>query len=436
MASIHENSQNSACGCGLSVVGESGICDSECQKKAAKLSDYVKINISAVAAAASIIVFSNSVKRTRHSGEIFVRSGENCVDIQVAEIQSITTAAIWTGLGTAMAFLLKAFSSKSPFDRPMCAAGIFCAATPGLFLSLPQLGVLDPTYFTQAVYTTLYFSGSLIIYTACAGRYADLRGVPVYAIVSLFAVLLPVAFAPGAFSTEPFQIPVGSDGDNAHAAIGAGYAENDGLKIVSGRLPLPLHYVRQRHGVYDLRIVWPEGHLGTALWAWHLHGGFVWLITLLFWQIQCTYLVRRRLPAGRLRLIADGIATLGACMQAVSIYLANSPGIEEWHLGMLVLGFVQNCALSAVLPLGMLHLFEATQEHEQQTLLHLLEDANKSRRHAEEVAATRRSFLRYIFHEVCSRFVITMRIVCSRLLLNEKLDGNDIILFARDPLDP
>ena len=200
-------------------------------------------------------------------------------------------------------------------------------------------------------------------------------------------------------------------------------------------LPNPtfFHYGWQRCQVYSQRSVWlpPECQTsassgatcspftywkGTALWAWHQLGGYghvLLLVTSKLWTLQQ---FKRRIPCLKFQAVTTAMQLL-----QLTIYGYNTLSFNGW-LGppftaaassngtrsssklppllapSVVVDLLINVVQCCVTPLIMLMLLDAATEHEQRILTQLA-DAERARAQMEEVAAKRRSFLRYVFHE-------------------------------------
>lgn len=140
------------------------------------------------------------------------------------------------------------------------------------------------------------------------------------------------------------------------------------------------------------RASWPPGAWGTARHLWFTLGHLLWygVSWSLLWLSLRDF--KKRITERHLRTAAN-------VLQA-SHYLPTLIALVPHPPSVHVRGAVAFALQFGITPLGLLASIDATHEQEQRALA-ALGDAQRARRHAEEIAASRRAFLRYAFHGAC-----------------------------------
>ena len=287
----------------------------------------------------------------------------------------ISTGVLWASTVGAVAFGAKVLSLRSPFDAPLIKAGALTVVFPAILLLLARLKLVTFFFIDQSAISLFTVHCQLLMYTACAGPYGDMRLVVTNLVVGVVFSLLPKVFAPGAWpsSPEPVATPFLSD------------------------------YIRVQTTHYSQRSSWPEGRRYSCLYAAHHYGQLVWMVVIIVCMIRACSRLKVRLPSGRLHHVVTGMQLLHVALPPLCSLLMTHPAIQQstgraGDLAYLAVNFILYPWRMDIYSVIMLNILEAANEHEREILLQL-KDAEQAKALAEEVAATRRSFLRYVFHE-------------------------------------
>ena len=300
----------------------------------------------------------------------------------------VVTGAVWTSLACAAAFATRACYPKDAYDILVCEIGLVYMMLAVVFMLSVSNGYIIATVFSQnLVHTTLVFA-QIVNLVACSGPYGRLYLLKPHAYLSLVAFIV-AGCGPGAWSTAPIVRRDPSSPTRHCLMTSTAAAPTVADTAALGQ-------------VYANRLVWPEGAGWTAVYLLFTAGRFAWLASAIWAMYVAVEGLKQRMPTKSLRVIATIVQLIDLAYSVVLALLGFS------HLGRKLLMphqlralicFLAYALRFAIKPMAALSLLEATHEHEQQALA-LLADAERAQRHAEEVAATRRAFLRYVFHEL------------------------------------
>ena len=320
---------------------------------------------------------------------------ENATARHVIDLD-IATAVHWSsfiaGAAIAVRGLFPSSGPQSAFDKPMCKIGVYASLLPFFFQLLCSTGIIVPTYLHQGLVLAIGANAQIVLMTALGGKHGNLPRAVKYSFVSFFLVLCSASLAPGAINglePLPAQLATRRRLMELTTADGSSYVSRMTHRPGHAYPPLPpvLSYIRQRWLVYSVRSVWPPGPLGAVQCVFHEACGALWLLALIWAKNRALADFRARVPIKRLRAVILAIELLHAVCPPLVLLLCTAahPTRVAIHVAAFLLLPLQH----SLSPLVLLLCIEAVHEKEQEIVVHL-HDAERARRHAEDLIDIRR----------------------------------------------
>ena len=297
--------------------------------------------------------------------------------------------ALWIMLTASLACVL-AFSVRGAFprtrwDRKMTKACCLMTGYTAVYLLCLNSGAIIPSYFSQLAYFFCVANAHLQL-QAASSAYHCRFDVCVYVLISGIIFLLPAFFAPGGRISQPYDASdICKHGADACFKVGGGGAQS------------AIDYWTLGVEYYDTREHWQAGAVGTAFWYLHLVSLYGYRAVILWARWRTLSDLKRRMDSAEVRSFIS-VKTVANALQLSQLALpvVTSVAADHGYHYPASINFTLQYLLS---PLVILSCVDVTQEEEQKILTRAA-DLRKEQMKAEAVASARRSFLRFIFHEL------------------------------------
>ena len=298
--------------------------------------------------------------------------------------KSIALGLAFVGVICLCMYFVRASFSRTVLDSPLCMAGAALSVLAGGVPLCMVLDIIRPSYALTAVYFGGLVNLELQLHVACVGKNARPRLAALQALLTLLIFWLPTCLAPESWAGQ-------------HGHSGAPKVD----------------YFMQGILYFSSPSSWAAyGRLAPLLSLWFTVCSFTWVSTVFLLRYIALTDFRGRVELRPLHAVINGIITIRFLLPGVSLFADFLTG-KSWYIYDILFEF-------GVSPLAMLVLIDATYEFERKERSQLAEAA-RALQHAEEVLAARRSFLRYVFHEVSKqqhrRLLTTARSITSAGLL-------------------
>ena len=351
------------------------------EQKARSLNRLINFSIVLSVLSAAVLVLHS---RTLTGGPVPRTKGQ-----QDALAATISNASLWAATISSTAFTIRLLFPKTQFDVPMAKGGLQAALQPALQVALFYFNWAYPTLMAQSFLFVLTAQSQVHLVVAAGGNKGQLRYAMAYGLVVVFFVLVPVSLHPCSWSPDPvFHL--------RHPSSGLPTGEEP-LRPGPALTMMDFIFIRQK--ILSLRQVWPPGLAGSLAHAYNQLADVMFITCTIIISIFSLKAFKQRIQNRCLSIVVVALQLLDPIAAVITFNLVVNDPHKTNVRGQLVAAFLLYAYRFAVVPLALLLVLETTQEHEvaQWTAL---KDAERARQHAEEVAETRKSFLRYVFHEV------------------------------------